>query len=84
MLWVKNAVSVLGWYNEYHACKEGLCSPPEYKKRQCRWYDAERTYSGAMADIRALLAVQGKENKTDGGLKALRFNLNKRKAANVG
>lgn len=70
------------WYSEYNACKEGLCGKPMYSERQARWYDAERIYSGAKANIQLLSTENGKDKKTDDGLKSLRFGLNKRKKDN--
>jgi hypothetical protein len=84
VLWLNNVHSVLSWYNEFYACKEGLCGKPDYKNRQSRWYDAERIYSGAKANIQVLMAEQGKDKKTDDGLKALKFGLEKRKKQNAG
>lgn len=84
MLWLNNAHSVINWYNEYHACKEGLCGKPEYKSRLARWYDAERVYSGAKANIQILMAEQNQDKKTDDGLKTLRFGLEKRKKQDAG
>lgn len=72
-------MSITSWYGEYYACKEGLCGKPDYKVRQARWYDAERVYSGAKANIQMLMADQGKDKKTDDGLKSLRFGMKKRK-----
>lgn len=57
---------------------------PKYGERQARWYDAERIYSSAIANIQSLTAENGADKKTDDGLKALRFGLNKRKKQNAG
>jgi hypothetical protein len=84
MLWLNNAYSVMYWYGEYRACKEGLCGKPEYGKRQARWYDAERIYSNAIANIQSLSAEQEKSKKTTDGLKALKFGVSKRKKQNAG